>query len=103
MKTIRALFTAAAIILLTVHQAWAVDTTQTYQSGMLVLVFLGVCALIIVAQMVPALILMLESSYRATPCVHEITTPPSSHSLTQYSSPCDSVCSEAAWAKPNLE
>jgi hypothetical protein len=59
MKTIRALLTTAAIILLTVHQAWAVDTTQTYQSGMLVLVFLGVCALIIVAQMVPALILML--------------------------------------------
>ena len=59
MKTIRALLTTATIILLTVHQAWAVDTTQTYQSGMLVLVFLGVCALIIVAQMVPALILML--------------------------------------------
>ncbi len=59
MKTIRALLTTAAIILLTAHQAWAVDTTQTYQSGMLVLVFLGVCALIIVAQMVPALILML--------------------------------------------
>ena len=59
MKTIRALLTTAAIILLTVHQAWAVDTTQTYQSGMLVLVFLGVCALIIVAQIVPALILML--------------------------------------------
>ena len=59
MKTIRTLLTTAAIILLTVHQAWAVDTTQTYQSGMLVLVFLGVCALIIVAQMVPALILML--------------------------------------------
>jgi len=59
MKTMRALMTTAAIILLTVHQAWAVDTTQTYQSGMLVLLFLGVCALIVVAQMVPALILML--------------------------------------------
>jgi hypothetical protein len=59
MRTIKALLTSAAIILLTVHQAWAVDTTQTYQSGILVLVFLGVCALIIVAQMVPALILML--------------------------------------------
>ena len=59
MKTIRAFLVTAAIILLTVHQAYAVDTTQTYQSGMLVLIFLGVCALIIVAQMVPALILML--------------------------------------------
>ena len=59
MKTIRTLATTAGIILLTVHQAWAVDTTQTYQSGILVLLFLGVCALIIVAQMVPALLLML--------------------------------------------
>ena len=59
MKTIRTLMTAAAITLMTVHQAWAVDTSQTYQSGILVLLFLGVCALIIVAQMVPALILML--------------------------------------------
>ena len=59
MKTIRTLLTAAAIVMLTVHQAWAVDTTQTYQSGILVLLFLGVCALIVVAQMVPALILML--------------------------------------------
>jgi len=59
MKAIRTLITAAAIVMLTVHQAWAVDTTQTYQSGILVLLFLGVCALIVVAQMVPALILML--------------------------------------------
>ena len=59
MKTMRTLLAAAGIILLTVHQAWAVDTTQTYQSGIMVLLFLGVCALIIVAQMVPALLLML--------------------------------------------
>lgn len=59
MKAIRTMLTAAAIVMLTVHQAWAVDTTQTYQSGILVLLFLGVCALIVVAQMVPALILML--------------------------------------------
>ena len=59
MKTIRTLFTAAAMVILTFHQAWAVDTSQTYQSGILVLLFLGICALIVVAQMVPALILML--------------------------------------------
>jgi hypothetical protein len=59
MKTIRTLLATTGIILLTVHQAWAVDTTQTYQSGIMVLLFLGVCALIIVAQMVPALLLML--------------------------------------------
>jgi len=38
--------------------ALAVDTSQTYQSGILVLIFLGVCALIVVAQMVPALMLL---------------------------------------------
>lgn len=39
--------------------AWAVDTARADQNGLLVLLFLGVCALIVVAQMVPALILML--------------------------------------------
>jgi hypothetical protein len=39
--------------------AWADGTAQTYQGSMLVLLFLGVCALIVVAQMVPALILMM--------------------------------------------
>ncbi len=59
MRTIRALLTTAVIFLLTVHQAWAVDTTQANQGGILVLLFLGVCALLIVTQMVPALILLL--------------------------------------------
>jgi hypothetical protein len=58
MKTLRALLNMMAIILSTAGYAWAVDTTQTYQSGIMVLLFLGVVALIIVAQMVPALILM---------------------------------------------
>ena len=61
MKTIRALGTTVAVSLLSVHHAWAVDTTQTYKSGVLVLVFLGICALIVVAQMVPALIMLLST------------------------------------------
>ncbi|MCF6267330.1 MAG: hypothetical protein L3J57_12395 [Desulfuromusa sp.] len=36
--------------------AFAVDTTQTYNSGILVLLFVGFCALIIVAQLVPAVL-----------------------------------------------
>jgi hypothetical protein len=36
--------------------AFAVDTAQTYQSGILVLLFVGFCALIIVAQLVPAVL-----------------------------------------------
>jgi len=36
--------------------AFAVDTAQTYQSGILVLLFVGFCALLIVAQLVPAVL-----------------------------------------------
>ena len=36
--------------------AFAVDTTQTYNSGILVLLFVGFCALLIVAQLVPAVL-----------------------------------------------
>ena len=58
MKTLRTLLNVSAVVLSTAGYAWAVDTTQTYQSGIMVLLFLGVVALIIVAQMVPALILL---------------------------------------------
>ena len=59
MKTLRTMLNMTVIVLSTTGYAWAVDTSQTYQSGILVLLFLGVVALIIVAQMVPALILMM--------------------------------------------
>lgn len=38
--------------------AWAVDTAVTYSSGLLVMLFVGFCALIIVAQLVPAVIVL---------------------------------------------
>jgi hypothetical protein len=46
------------MVLISALPAYAVDTTKTYQSGILVLVFLGVCALIVVAQLMPSLILL---------------------------------------------
>jgi hypothetical protein len=58
MKTLRTILNMIAVVLSTAGYAWAVDTTQTYQSGIMVLLFLGVVALIVVAQMVPALILL---------------------------------------------
>ena len=36
--------------------AFAVDTAKIYNSGILVLLFVGFCALLIVAQLVPALL-----------------------------------------------
>ncbi len=50
---------ALVVVITTVGPASAVDTARTYNSGVFVIIFLGVCALIIVAQLVPALLLML--------------------------------------------
>ena len=36
--------------------AFAIDTAKTYNSGILVMLFVGFCALLIVAQLVPALL-----------------------------------------------
>jgi len=49
MKT---LLTTLSLSLLAVP-ALAVDTTQTYTSGILILLFVGFCALLIVTQLVP--------------------------------------------------
>lgn len=38
--------------------AYAVDTAKTYHSGILVLAFLGICALIVVVQLVPSLLVL---------------------------------------------
>lgn len=50
MPTLLCLFTAAP--------AFAVDTSQTYNSGILVIGFLGFCALILVVQLFPALLML---------------------------------------------
>ncbi len=36
----------------------AIDTSHTYNSGLLTLLFVGFCALVIVAQLVPALLML---------------------------------------------
>ena len=51
------LFLAAlALVFVAASPALAVDTSQTYNSGILVLLFVGFCALIIIAQLVPAVL-----------------------------------------------
>lgn len=49
MLSIMAMFAASPVMA-------AVSTTQTYNSGILVLLFVGFCALLIVAQLVPAVL-----------------------------------------------
>jgi len=52
----KAVLTSLALLLLFAPPSMALDTSQTYNSGMLVLLFVGFCALIIVAQLVPAIL-----------------------------------------------
>lgn len=45
------------ICLVAASTAYAVDTTQVYNSGLLVLLFVGFCALVVLVQVVPAAVL----------------------------------------------
>ena len=56
MQGVKTLLTTFALVGLVVSPALAVDTSQTYNSGILVLAFVGFCALLIVAQLVPAVL-----------------------------------------------
>jgi hypothetical protein len=51
----KAILSSLSLSLLAVP-AFAVDTAKTYNSGILVLLFVGFCALLIVAQLVPAVL-----------------------------------------------
>lgn len=55
----RTVTTTLVVCLAWISPAFAVDTSKVYSSGILVTIFLGVCALIVVAQMVPALVLLM--------------------------------------------
>jgi len=54
----KALMTTLSLTLFALP-AFAVDTSVTYNSGILVLLFVGFCALIIVAQLVPAVLVLM--------------------------------------------
>ena len=51
-------FLPTLVALFAAVPAYAVDTTQTYHSGILVLGFLAFCALILVVQLFPSLMLL---------------------------------------------
>jgi DNA-binding NtrC family response regulator len=58
MFTMKSLLSSIVVTMLLVSPVFAVDTAVTYNSGLLVLLFVGFCALIIVAQLVPALLVL---------------------------------------------
>ena len=57
MKSYRSLLMGVSMLMMA-SPAFAVDTSQTYNSGILVGAFLAFCALIIVVQLMPTLILV---------------------------------------------
>ncbi len=59
MKTMSC-FTISMLLVSLATNAWAatIDTSQTYTSGVLVLLFVGFCALIVVVQLIPALVML---------------------------------------------
>ena len=56
MKTI---ISTIFMFLATISPAFAVENVVVYKSGILVTIFVGLCALIVVGQLVPALILFM--------------------------------------------
>jgi hypothetical protein len=60
MKNIRTLIPAAAALCAAASPALAAnETAYTYNSGVLVLVFLAVCAVILVAQLIPTIVMLM--------------------------------------------
>ncbi|WP_020676590.1 hypothetical protein [Geopsychrobacter electrodiphilus] len=55
MRSVKTILTSLVLALLAVAPSLAADTGTTYTSGILVLVFVGVCALLIVVQLLPAI------------------------------------------------
>jgi hypothetical protein len=58
MNTIRTLLLTLALALTSSVPAFAVDTTKTYSSGLLIGIFLAFCALIVVVQLAPSIMLL---------------------------------------------
>lgn len=73
MKGTKTLFSILALVLATTP-ALAVDTARTYQSGVLVLLFVGLCALIVVAQLLPAVRSLLREIRKSAQASREKAT-----------------------------
>ena len=55
----KAIVSTIFLVIAIVSPAFALDNAEIYKSGTLINVFVGFCALIVVAQLVPVLILIL--------------------------------------------
>jgi len=64
MLNAKSIFTTLSLILMSVP-AMAADTSKVYNSGILVLLFVGFCALLVVAQLLPAVMNLLGMTKKA--------------------------------------
>jgi hypothetical protein len=74
MYPIKSILSALVITMMLITPAFAVDTATTYSSGVLVLLFIGFCALLIVAQLVPAVLVLFGMTKAVTRGVKEKQT-----------------------------
>ena len=58
MKKLRNALLGSSVFMLIANPALAVDTTRTYNSGILVGLFLAFCALVVVMQLMPTIMLL---------------------------------------------
>lgn len=56
MKTMRTIFASMYLFFVCASPSFAAGSTKVYNSGILVLAFLGFCALVVVIQLIPAII-----------------------------------------------
>ncbi len=59
MKKFRSLLMGMSMLMIMADTALAVDTTKTYSSGLLVGLFLAFCALVVVVQLMPTIMLLI--------------------------------------------
>jgi DNA-binding NtrC family response regulator len=73
MLNAKSLLTSLSLILMAVP-AVAADTSKVYNSGLLVLLFVGFCALLVVAQLLPAVMNLLGMTKKAAKSVKKMQT-----------------------------
>lgn len=56
MKVWSNIICTSAVLLASVSEAFAAPATRVYSSGLLVMLFLGFCALLLVVQLIPAVL-----------------------------------------------
>jgi len=77
MKTLRTTTMSVVMALGGSVPVWAVDTSKTYSSGLLIAVFLAFCALLVVVQLMPSVMLLvgfLKGLSRRTETKAEVMT-----------------------------